>query len=372
MKKTIVALLTCMSLAFGAQGDYKSELTVNVGGVKPEGNLDLEDKLNLGLRFGTYVEDKFFDIVEVGFDRASKVKYDLINQKTDINRFYVNLIKEYDLTKDTALYGLAGIGYENYRNPQLDNDDDGFFNYGVGIKHWITDQFALKAEARHAINFSRDNNLLYSIGFVIPFGKRAQEVEEEPAPVVKPVPAPVMKKPVKAMVELDSDKDGVLDKDDVCPQSPMGVEVKANGCEKDDDNDGVVNSMDKCPTTPAGKVVGENGCMKIVRLHVNFDTNKAEISQMYMSKIKEVAEFLADNKDYKVVLEGHTDSRGSQKYNQMLSEKRANSVKQALVSLGVDASRISAVGYGETKPIASNKTKEGMAQNRRVDASFEE
>ena len=89
-----------------------------------------------------------------------------------------------------------------------------------------------------------------------------------------------------------------------------------------------------------------------------------------MNQIKNVSDVLVAHPDYKVILEGHTDSTGSNAYNQKLSERRAAAVGGALKSFGVDASRITTVGYGEPKPIATNATKAGRAQNRRVDAKF--
>jgi len=349
MKKILLSLVVASVVTFAGQGDYKSELSFHVGGVKPEGNLDLENQLNLGLRFGVYVEDKFFDMVEAGFERASNVDYDNSTQDTNINRFFVNLVKEYDISKDTALYGLAGVGYENYRNPMFNNDDDGFFQYGVGLKQWITNEFALKAEVRHGITFGGDNNLFYSLGFVIPFGKIVSEempIKSEPIVIVeKPKPVPVIVK-----------------------EEPKLVVVKA--VPKDDDNDGVINENDKCLTTPSGKVVNSVGCMKIVRLHVNFDYDKSDISEEYIPRIKEVVNFMNENSDYSVVIDGHTDARGSEKYNLALSVRRANAVADELVSRGVDRSKITVNGYGETNPIATNKTEDGRAQNRRVDTSF--
>ena len=79
---------------------------------------------------------------------------------------------------------------------------------------------------------------------------------------------------------------------------------------------------------------------------------------------------MGENPGYRVVLSGHTDSVGAEAYNQKLSEKRANAVAKALEELGVSADKITAVGYGELKPVASNKTKEGRAENRRVEARF--
>ena len=79
---------------------------------------------------------------------------------------------------------------------------------------------------------------------------------------------------------------------------------------------------------------------------------------------------MAENPDYRVVLSGHTDSIGKEAYNQKLSVKRAEAVAKTLEGFGVSAEKISTVGYGETRPIADNKTKEGRAQNRRVEATF--
>ncbi|WP_024954140.1 OmpA family protein [Sulfurospirillum arcachonense] len=341
MKKILLCLVVVTTLAFAGQGDYKSEMTATVGGVKAEGNLDLENALNLGLRYGVYVEDTFFDMFEVGFERSSDVDYDNSSEDTDINRFFVNLVKEYDVAKDTALYALVGLGYENYRNPMFDNDDDGFFQYGIGVKQWITDQFALKAEVRHGINFDGDNNLFYNLGFVIPFGKKVKdEMPIKSEPVVEQKSEPVVIEEPKKVISVDDDKDGVL------------------------------NENDKCPTTKMGKIVDKDGCVKIVRLHVNFAYDKVEISSSYVIKIQEVADFMNENEDYTVVLEGHTDSKGTEQYNQKLSEKRAMAVSKVLVDLGIAKERISTVGYGESKPIATNETEDGRAKNRRVDASY--
>lgn len=345
MKKILLSLVIASTLVFAGQGDYKSELSATVGGVLPEGNLDLEDQLNLGLRFGVYVEDKMFDMVEAGFERASSVDYKNSNQDTNINRFFVNVIKEYDLSKETALYGLVGVGFENYRNPQFDNDDDGFVQYGVGVKQWITENFALKAEVRHGINFSGDNNLFYNLGFVVPFGKKAMEempMKSEPI-VVEKKPEPVVKAEPKPVVEA---------------------------APKDDDNDGVINEKDACLNTPAGRVVNTDGCMKVITLRVNFGFDKATIPNSYDPLLNETADFMQANRVYRVELQGHTDSKGTVAYNQALSERRALAAKNALSALGVNEDRISTIGYGESKPVASNETEEGRAENRRVEASF--
>ena len=117
-----------------------------------------------------------------------------------------------------------------------------------------------------------------------------------------------------------------------------------------------------------GSKVDTVGCMTLVNLNVNFDTNKSEIKDIYGTRIHDFAKAMNTDKRLKADIEGHTDSVGSDAYNQKLSERRAASVVKALTELGVEKSRLKAVGYGESKPIASNETVEGRAENRRVHA----
>jgi OOP family OmpA-OmpF porin len=98
-----------------------------------------------------------------------------------------------------------------------------------------------------------------------------------------------------------------------------------------------------------------------------FDFNRATLKPAGRQVVAEAARVLREKPDLHVSVEGHTDSVGSDAYNMRLSERRASAVRDALVSEGVDASRITVKGWGETKPIASNDTAEGRAQNRRVE-----
>lgn len=352
---------------------YKYEITPTVGGVVPEGNLDLSHQLSYGLRFGINI-DSIFNQVEFGFDRSDSVSYSNSNKSTNINRYFVNAIKSYPLKDKLSLYSLVGIGYENISRKMFNNGNSGFFNYGLGLKYKLNDNFSLRAEVRHAIKFDHgDNNLFYTVGFVFPFGKKAEPMaKSEPVPV--PTPVKAEKKPAPApkpiVVVSDSDRDGVNDNLDKCPHTPAGAKVDNRGCELDSDFDGVLDSQDRCPNTPKGNVVNSDGCVKVIHLHVQFDTDKADISSQYMAKIRKVADFLKINYDYRVLLEGNTDSRGSIKHNQNLSIQRAKAVANALINLGINSDRITTKGFGESNPIATNKTKEGRAQNRRVDAKF--
>ena len=105
-----------------------------------------------------------------------------------------------------------------------------------------------------------------------------------------------------------------------------------------------------------------------VNLHVNFATNSSKINHNSFANIKRFANYMIDNPSKKALIAGHTDSRGSDKSNLILSDARANAVMNKLISYGVSANRLSAKGYGETQPIASNATSNGRYQNRRIEA----
>ncbi len=133
---------------------------------------------------------------------------------------------------------------------------------------------------------------------------------------------------------------------------------------KDSDGDGVIDAKDRCPDTPKGATVDKHGCWAFHG--VLFDTDSAVIKSKYHPMFTNAVKVLKLNPSLTIEIQGHTDSRGSEAYNQSLSERRAAAVKNELIAHGINASRLTTVGFGESKPVASNNTEEGMAQNRRV------
>ncbi|MFX0556196.1 OmpA family protein [Maribacter sp. CXY002] len=175
----------------------------------------------------------------------------------------------------------------------------------------------------------------------------------------------------------DADGDGVVDKDDACPSEAGPAENK--GCPwPDSDGDSVLDKDDQCPDV-AGTVANA-GCPEVteeVQKQLNdyartilFDTGKASIKAESTSVMVDIITILKEYPTAKFTVEGHTDSVGSAKLNQGLSEKRALSVKEFLVEKGIDEFRLSAIGYGEEKPIATNNTSAGRRQNRRVEINL--
>jgi OOP family OmpA-OmpF porin len=172
---------------------------------------------------------------------------------------------------------------------------------------------------------------------------------------------------------LDSDGDGVPDYLDRCPLTPKGARVDADGCPLDTDGDGVPDYRDKCPDTPRGAKVDSDGCIEhVVLKNVLFKFDKSTLTAEAQRTLDAIARDLAGRSGVRrVAISGHTDSIGSDAYNQKLSERRAKSVASYLKAKGVEGGKLASKGYGESQPVASNKTKEGRAENRRVEITVE-
>jgi outer membrane protein OmpA-like peptidoglycan-associated protein len=166
-------------------------------------------------------------------------------------------------------------------------------------------------------------------------------------------------------------KDGVTDNKDRCPDEPGST--KNDGCPVTDrDGDGVPDATDRCPDTPGP---GSNyGCPEDVKTkltyiakNIYFHTNKATLQEISYEALNQLADILTKYPNTKLTIEGHTDNTGSNAYNLELSKNRAQAVVDYLVSKGIAVSRLSAVGFGEDKPVTTNNTAEGRTLNRRVE-----
>ncbi|HEY6125704.1 MAG TPA: OmpA family protein [Steroidobacteraceae bacterium] len=168
--------------------------------------------------------------------------------------------------------------------------------------------------------------------------------------------------------ELDSDGDGVSDSRDQCPNTPPGAKVNESGCELDTDGDGVIDRLDKCPDTPKGDRVDAVGCSfkeEIKLPGVVFETGKADLKPESIPVLEGAIATLKRYPDINIEVAGHTDSRGSDALNLDLSSRRADTVLKYLQDGGV-TNAITARGYGERQPVASNSNDDGRQQNRRV------
>lgn len=200
----------------------------------------------------------------------------------------------------------------------------------------------------------------------------------------------------------DVDKDGIADIDDKCANTTAGYKVDASGCPMDNDNDGVANEADLCPDASGplalkgcpdtdGDGVTDNtdrcptekgniddkGCPKIAPIDVKkiadiagkifFENASAELKQSSYIQLDYLVEILKRYNSTILQIGGHTDNVGGDQYNINLSQKRAESVKNYLISKGIPDNRLTALGFGDGKPITTNKTSSGRAKNRRVE-----
>ena len=395
MKKVIslFAVLMLMVVATTGYAQVKAgsvNITPTVGMYKFEGDEDLDPGIALGLRLG-YNFTKYLGVEAYGHwvPAETSNKYPGgAGLKGNVFGYGVEGI--FNLLPDSAFvpFFAVGLGGIHYSEKDCDINDDKqdklTLGYGLGVKYFLSDNWALRADVRHIMPVKADfdspddtmhNNLLATLGLTFAFGG------EKPAPPPPP-PAPVI---------LDSDNDGVPDNLDKCPGTPAGVAVDKDGCPLDSDNDGVYDYLDKCPGTPAGVKVDKDGCPPPVveevkpqprvekeiiekgrtTLKVLFDTNKSVIKKGYFADVDALAGVMQQYPDLNVTIEGHTDNVGKDAYNKKLSQRRADAVKAYLVKKGIDANRLTAIGYGEERPIADNATKAGKAENRRVEAAVD-
>lgn len=263
--------------------------------------------------------------------------------------------------------GVGGIHSERKANPVFPNrvsDTDLFSHVGVGFTTLFRDWIGLRADLRYRFIDMDDSfntgGLMepqIRVGVQLPLGQRAQPVPEEP-------------------IVSDSDGDGVPDTEDQCPGTPRGVRVDARGCPVDSDGDGVPDYLDRCPNTPRGVTVDRNGCPVQESLNrkfedVNFGFDRFDLTdyaKVTLDKTAaEINELARKYPNLRVDIDGHTDSIGTDAYNQGLGQRRAQRVKDYLVRKGVDGGRITTQSFGESKPIASNETAKGRLLNRRAE-----
>lgn len=173
----------------------------------------------------------------------------------------------------------------------------------------------------------------------------------------------------------DSDRDGVGDPRDECPGTASGSAVNRQGCPRsttstDADSDGVANVGDKCPGTQAGFKVDGSGCVTEQSASIpgiGFDSDSARLTAEARSTLDGVAATFTAQPALHAEIAAHTDGVGSDAYNTLLSQQRAEAVREYLIGKGVDQSRLTAVGYGESEPLTGDDTDEGRNRNRRIE-----
>lgn len=326
VKTVLLSAVVASSLLADKGADL--EIAPYVGGHFFNSNRDLENSVEGGLIVEKALTNSGLGVAgSLGYTNTEKESN---GDDKKVGTYGLNLVKNYYMGSKLSPYVGAGVAGTFWESVKVGP------NILAGLKYKLTDSLNVRAEVsdNYLLNGKNDVKAIVGLGFL--FGG------EKPQPVK--VSEPVKKaEPIKA--------------------APAPVPAP----EKDSDNDGVFDSKDMCPNTLAGLKVDDKGCFTSANLMVNFDTDKSVVKKEYMSKLEAFAKFLNTNEPVSVIIEGHTDSVASDKYNQALSERRAKAVVDILVNeFKVDAKRLKAVGYGEARPVADNKTKAGRAENRRI------
>lgn len=352
MKKLTLAM-ACAGALFAANTN-KFELSPMFFYSVPEGHLNLTDQFSIGVRGAYVLNSTLLDQIAITFDKSIQGKHKDDEgkklEKANVSRVSLDFIKGGYITDNLNLYGILGAGYEKFSDEYKNAQNGGFGHYGAGIRYDISNSFAISLEVKDQIKFEHaDHHLRTSLGFNIGFGDSSKkEAKQEQKQVVKEEP---VKEEPKQVVKEEPVKE---EPKQVVKEEPKKQEPKF-----------------VCPTKPRkNAILDENGCEKTIALHGNFATGKAQITPELKQDIAQIADVLNEYPAYTVTIEGHTDNVGKAAINKKISKQRAEAVRAELIKEGVDANRVKAVGYGFERPIADNKTKEGRAKNRRIEAKF--
>lgn len=295
--------------------------------------------------------------------------------------------------------------------------EDGLgFNVGAGFNAWFSDHVGINVTGAYKkINTPVDFEIMqYSVGLAWKFGgSKAKDTTDElsdkdgdgvadcrdecpdvaglaefygcPDTDGDGVPDKMDKCPTVAGLKIlhgcpDRDGDGTADKDDACPDVP-GPKTNAGCPFKDTDGDGVIDLIDRCvevkgpasndgcPVLPTVEIMNE---LNQYGRTILFDYDKWSFKKESYAVLQPMTTILKEYPDADFIIEGHTDSDGSDAYNQVLSEKRANAVRDYFVTNGINSNRLTTKAFGESKPVDTNDTAAGKANNRRTEVKLAE
>lgn len=452
------------AVAFGANALHSLEITPHAGWFLFEYE-DIEDNFLYGLSLTANLTAHWG--AEFGFGMV-ETELDAFEADFDVHKAHLNLVYNF-MNKKLRPYAFIGGGVGQFKQEGLTKNRDFIGRYGGGIKYYFKDWVGVRFELAHILALDNDYPNDYwhlgeaSLGVVFRLMGPGLDSDRDGVPDKQdacpetPAKASVDTKgcpqdtdldgvfdgidecpdtPVGAFVDAvgcpsDTDGDGVFDGIDQCPDTPAGQEVGLDGCPKDTDNDGVPDIRDECPDTPPGTTVDERGCANdadgdgvqdnldlcpdtppgvpvdengcildadqdgvwdmndkcpntsygaIVDVNgceikprewviegIYFATGKATLTKDSLEKLDDMVEILKAHPEVNGEIQGHTDSVGPETLNLNLSQARAETVRDYLVSKGISAERVTARGFGEIKPIATNDTVNGRATNRRVE-----
>ena len=360
----------------------------------------------VGSNFSFGVTGSINKLTRFVLPRVADGPYTLVNPG-DVNYYAVDGVVNYSMmslinSKKLDPSAHIGGGYTWLG----DVSSAGTVNAGLGLTYWFSETVGLSYRATYKYTFEDDRSVMpthmqHFAGLTFKFGGKDTDGDgiydrDDACPDVPGlkqfngcpdtdgdgIPDQLDECPEVAGPKAlngcpDTDGDGIADKNDKCPDVKGPKEN--GGCPwPDRDGDGVLDKDDKCPDVKG--TVANNGCPEVSdevvkRLNdyaktILFDSGKASFQKQTYPVLQSIASILKEYPNSKFSLEGHTDSDGKDAANVILSDDRAAAVKNYLIENGIESNRLSSIGYGEAKPIDTNKTKAGKANNRRVEVKL--
>jgi OmpA-OmpF porin, OOP family len=330
-------LLLYSATGFSQEVDNRFNVNAGVVGYLFNSDKNQDDDFGYQLGFEFPLTDRLSGTIQ-----HSEVESDVLNSalQTDVSLLHGGINYNFDQIRGGwQPYVGAGVGKYRFDGIGAAGFDRESLDVNAGLKYFFSDNWMGKIEAMLVQpGGSLDKDFIIGASIAYVFGSRNER------PAARPSPAPITPDPQPARPQ-DSDGDGVVDANDRCPNTNRNLAVDDDGCVILDDE------------------------QRNQTLEINFDFDQAIVKDEYQDEIEEFADFLREYNNTRATIEGHTDSIGTDSYNQALSERRANAVRNVLImQYGITASRLTAVGFGESQPVASNNTNAGRAQNRRIEA----
>lgn len=344
--RSLVISLAAASLAFGtgslsAYEDEPYHVTFSAGTVNLDNDREMRNEdVFLRLGFGKFLNRNLS--LDLEYDKYGGTLNDVnaVAPGATFDKWKMHslgLMGRYHFGQSKFRPYLA-LGAASQSHRSVHDEGSAFaLNLGAGLRGQFSKHFSATAEVLYRWDNDDDSiptesqfgDVIWNIGLSFDFGGKPPP--PPPPPPAEPVPPP--------------------------PNPDL-------------DGDGVLNERDKCPNTRPGAVVDLDGCEveAVIELDgVHFDFDKATLRPEAKTVLDEAAALLSTTERVIVEVAGHTDSKGSEEYNLGLSNRRAAAVKDYLAAQGVKATRLTAMGYGESRPVASNDTDAGRAENRRVE-----
>jgi len=387
MKKLLTASLLTATL-LSAQSSF--EITPVAGYNLTEGNLELDDYAVAGAEaqyngFNSIISPELtFLYAQADYDEDFQKISTAVD--TTIMRLFLNGVYEFKNMSAVIPSIKAGFGYEVMSDSDAGNSENSpVGDVSLALKLPFTEALSLKVETLYMVKYNDaryDSNAAFLAGLTLGFGGDSEE--EDRVETMKSAEDTtqeqdiMMEDSIEDLQLLDSDNDGIIDNIDECPNTLAGLEVDASGCKlvQDSDGDGVEDYLDQCMNTPLDTIVDSNGCSTVAMedelnsIILYFGYKYTELTEDSQKSLDRLVTLLNNNPAAKIELRGYTDSIASAAFNLNLSKQRAEKIKKMLIEQGIDAQRISTVGYGERNPIASNMEESGRAKNRRIEVKL--